>query len=402
MGVIVEVTGSPEEATNQTEQGSGVSSNSTEPWKNKNGMWTFQNQDDLREHFEAYASDDYSMVLVLDCEAELDDYPNNSHYYVIAGGWYKNTLHHYIHTFKEEGEDMSSYDSSTAIFSGDAIKINTKWGSPIWVLDPKVDHSRPVTETSATTSKTTGNTVVTKTSTKPGTAGVVTESETLPAGAFTDAFGDYTGSADFTAAADRIREFQAEYANASDARKATLQALGLPPITSTGEEITSLPPCIPSNPPASAGVSGGRGNGAAEVARRQADAGVLGGRGNGAAEVARRRADAGATAPTTVTQPASTPSSSSTPSIQPPSVYIYEPLTPGFDRYDFNTGKKVYTPNSGPSRNVSGTTVIPASIPRVTTPLDGGIPAGTTTVASGSRLRQRKEAEAAGRQTGPQ
>ena len=224
MGVIVEVTGSPEEATNQTEQGSGVSSNSTEPWKNKNGMWTFQNQDDLREHFEAYASDDYSMVLVLDCEAELDDYPNNSHYYVIAGGWYKNTLHHYIHTFKEEGEDMSSYDSSTAIFSGDAIKINTKWGSPIWVLDPKVDHSRPVTETSATTSKTTGNTVVTKTSTKPGTAGVVTESETLPSGAFTDAFGDYTGSAELTNVADRIREFQAEYANASDAGKVTLQA----------------------------------------------------------------------------------------------------------------------------------------------------------------------------------
>ena len=387
MGVIVEVTGSPEEATNQTEQGSGVSSNSTEPWKNKNGMWTFQNQDDLREHFEAYSSDDYSMVLVLDCEAELDDYPNNSHYYVIAGGWYKNTLHHYIHTFKEEGEDMSSYDSSTAIFSGDAIKINTKWGSPIWVLDPKVDHSRPVTETSATTSKTTGNTVVTKTSTKPGTAGVVTESETLPAGAFTDAFGEHTGSADFTAAADRIREFQAEYANSSIARAATLQALGLPPITdsdrqstagglnfwpvtSTGEEVLSAntqgiyQDAILRHARETPVVLGGRGDGAAEVARRRVDRGILPpcladttgiGSGQLPTQDPRGRDQRGSTSPSIVT------SSQSADAIadQPLGVYVYKPLTPGFDRYDFNTGKKVYTPDNGPSRNAAAQITTP-------------------------------------------
>ena len=409
----------PEEAAGKLEQNNVVDSPKNGPWRTQpDNMWTFQNYDDLQEYGKDVASADPVVVLVLDNEeAELVAYPKNKHYWVIYPLVYREDLQeeftqlyirHSVEYFSiliEEGsatmEDFKT-ESNLDFLGAGRKKVGTYQGFPIYIRDPAINDSRPESQTGSTTGATTGNTVVTKTTVKPGAAGVVTESETLPAGAFTDAFGDYTGSADLTAAADRIREFQAEYANASDARKATLQALGLPPITSTGEEITSLPPCIPSNPPASAGVSGGRGNGAAEVARRQADAGVLGGRGNGAAEVARRRADAGATAPTTVTQPASTPSSSSTPSIQPPNVYIYEPLTPGFDRYDFNTGRKVYTPNSGPSRNVSGTTVIPASIPRVTTPLDGGIPAGTTTVASGSRLRQRKEAEAAGRQTGPQ
>ena len=415
MGVIVE-SSLPEEAAGKLEQNNVVDSPKNGPWRTQpDNMWTFQNYDDLQEYGKDVASADPVVVLVLDNEeAELVAYPKNKHYWVIYPLVYREDLQeeftqlyirHSVEYFSiliEEGsatmEDFKT-ESNLDFLGAGRKKVGTYQGFPIYIRDPAINDSRPESQTGSTTGATTGNTVVTKTSTKPGTAGVVTESETLPSGAFTDAFGDYTGSADLTAAADRIREFQAEYANASDARKATLQALGVSPITdsdqqstagglnfwpvtSTGEEITSLPPCIPSNPPASAGVSGGRGNGAAEVARR--------------------RADAGATAPTTVTQPASTPSSSSTPSIQPPTVYIYEPLTPGFDRYDFNTGKKVYTPNSGPSRNVSGTTVIPASIPRVTTPLDGGIPAGTTTVASGSRLRQRKEAEAAGRQTGPQ
>jgi hypothetical protein len=73
-----------------------------------------------------------------------------------------------------------------------------------------------------------------------------------------------------------------------------------------------------------------------------------------------------ATAPTTVTQPTSSPSSSSsaTTNQRPPNVYIYEALTPGFDRYDFNSGKKVYTPNTGPSRNTEAKAVSPESTPR--------------------------------------
>ena len=124
------------------------------------------------------------------------------------------------------------------------------------------------------------------------------------------------------------------------------------------------------------------------------------------------------TAPTTVTQPPSTPTSSSTAKPRPPNVYIYEPITPGFDRYDFNTGKKVYTPNGGPSRNNSGQTVTPPQSPTTMSsaasaeaagfgssqygefgppaPLDGGIPVGTTTAATGSLLKQRQAALSGG------
>lgn len=93
------------------------------------------------------------------------------------------------------------------------------------------------------------------------------------------------------------------------------------------------------------------------------------------------------TSPTTVTtnQPNSTPTNTSTPatgatqaspnqSVQTATasssnVYIYEQLQPGFDRYDFNTGKKVYTPDNGsPSRNAAGQTSAPSTETKVTPP----------------------------------
>ena len=120
------------------------------------------------------------------------------------------------------------------------------------------------------------------------------------------------------------------------------------------------------------------------------------------------------TAPTTVTttQPTSTTSNTSTPttgatqaspnqSVQTATasssnVYIYEQLQPGFDRYDFNTGKKVYTPDNGlPSRNASGQTSVPSTGPKVS-PIDGGIPVGTTTAATGSLLKQQQAALSGG------
>ena len=110
------------------------------------------------------------------------------------------------------------------------------------------------------------------------------------------------------------------------------------------------------------------------------------------------------TAPTTVTQQPSTPTAgqSTTPTNSSANVYIYEPLEGGFDRYDFNSGKKVFTPNSGgSSMNAAGNTVTPTSTPIVATPLDGGIAVGTTT-GGASKLRQRVEAAAAGRTLGPQ
>jgi hypothetical protein len=69
----------------------------------------------------------------------------------------------------------------------------------------------------------------------------------------------------------------------------------------------------------------------------------------------RGRDQRGSTSPSIVT------SSQSADAIadQPLGVYVYKPLTPGFDRYDFNTGKKVYTPDNGPSRNAAAQITTP-------------------------------------------
>lgn len=64
-----------------------------------------------------------------------------------------------------------------------------------------------------------------------------------------------------------------------------------------------------------------------------------------ATQSAANRTTSQRTAPTPVTgqraQPTATSSSGN--------AYVYEPIKPGFDRYDFNSGKKVFTPDTGSS-----------------------------------------------------
>lgn len=105
---------------------------------------------------------------------------------------------------------------------------------PIWVPDPARDDSRPETQTESTTSKNTGNTVKTTTIDKVGAAGVVTQSETIPAAVGLDAFGG--------AGRDIID-------------------------VNVGDKLT------PAEVLRAAG--GGRGNGAAELAQRTADAAAI-------------------------------------------------------------------------------------------------------------------------------
>ena len=288
----------------------------------------------------------------------------------------------------------------------------------VYLPDPTLDYSRPTTQTGDTTGTTTGTTVRTTTTVTSGAAGGVTESETIPVDVGLDAFGGAGAPVTQSSASVGLDAFggagrdinnlnvgdrltPAELLQAAGggrgngaAELAQRRANAAVASRTSANVATGTEPCLPNNPP----VTNAGGSGATPPASvpyqdaimRQARAaaaapssvipdpldafggagaavsGAGGGRGNGAAELAQRRADAAATAtaPTTVTQPTSTPRSSATASVRPPNVYIYEPLTPGFDRYDVNTGKKVYTPNNGPSRNTNSQPVVPQSVPR--------------------------------------
>jgi hypothetical protein len=388
--------GLPEEAAGKLDQTNAVPVNNTGPWRNSDHMWTFQNYTDLEEYGEEVAlAEDPVVVLVIDNEdADLAEYPKNKHYWVIYPLTYDsgtttiniNHLTEYLSIMVEDGvatiDEVNGYEPP----GGGYIKLGTFQGYPVLARDPAIDDRRPESQTDSTTGATTGTTVTTTTTAKVGAAGVVTESETTPAEVGLDAFG---GAGPTVSAADPLDAFGGAGPTVSGPASAAL---------ATGAQ-TGTDPCLPQNagfgsgstPPASepypdAILRQSRAAAAAPAsviadpldafggAGPAVTSAVTGGRGNGAAEAARRRADA--TAPTTVTQPTSSPTSSSTPSARPPNVYIYEPITPGFDRYDFNTGKKVYTPNNGPSRNNSGQTSTTSSRPTTTTSAQSAEAAG--------------------------
>lgn len=420
---------SPEESAAKAGETNQVPVTSEGPWKNSEDMWTFQNYEDL----EKYGSDIVSgksgssatVALVIDNEsAGLPSYQKNKHYWVLEnadfGGSTGQVLYlrhsvEYLSILVEEGsatmEDVNTESNLDFLGSG-KIKVNTFQGFPIYIRDPNIDDTRPETQTESTTGATTGTTVTTTTTAKPGAAGVVIESQT-DLGTVSNRL-DSKGETPSTVTGGR-GDGAAEVARRqADAPLNTGEALaqlargasstGAPVVSGASGKIESGSPgpCLPQNMGAGSGSTPPASVPYPDAILRQARAAA-------AAPVAAltSRLDSKGetpTAPTTVTQPPSTPTSSSTAKPRPPNVYIYEPITPGFDRYDFNTGKKVYTPNNGPSRTSSGQPTTPPSSPPSTSPapIDGGIAVGTTTVASGSKLRQRKEAEAAGRQTGPQ
>ena len=372
--------GLPEESQGKLEQSTAVPVTDTGPWLNAGDMWTFENIDSMLEYAEdamLTAKDNPQIVLVLDNEgADLKLYPDNKNYWVIfrdSGDFNFYNLTEYLLESQDQGEDVSTFEPWDV--DGGYIKLSTYQGVPVFVRDPAIDDSRPETQTGATTSATTGTTVTTTTTAKVGAAGVVTTSETIPAEVGLDAFG---GAGPTVSAADPLDAFGGAGPTVSGPASAAL---------ATGAK-TSVDPCLPNNTGSGSGSTPPASEPYPDAILRQARAiaaapasvttdpldafggagpairsAVTGGRGNGAAEVARRRADA--TAPTTVTQSTVTQTESTVNSRTSSNVYIYEPLTPGFDRYDFNSGKKVYTPNSGPSRNTNSQPVVPQPTPRV-------------------------------------
>jgi hypothetical protein len=446
--------GLPEEASGKLEQTNAVPVNENGPWRRfsvSGPLQIFQNLDDMYE----YGSDivmnygrKYKIFIVLE---NLDSrtvynllYPNQPHYWVVEKFPPDPVV---LLDNPDQGPDLdfsplyermvewAEQGVKSDLKPKGSVQVSTYKGVPVYLPDPTLDYSRPESQTEATTGAATGTTVQTTTTKTPGTAGSVTTSETTPAEVGLDAFGGagstvsrsdpldaFGGAGSTVSRSDPLDAFggagdAAAAQNASvaggrgngAAEVAQRQANAAVSRTTASAVATGTAPCLPNNPPASSGA-GTSGSTPPAVTNyddailRQARANSAapastagGGRGNGQAELAQRRADATApttTAPTTVTQPTSTPASRSSVATnsRPPNVYIYEPLTPGFDRYDFNTGKKVYTPNSGPSRNSTGQTSVPDSTPRVPSnanaPLNGGIPVGTTT-GGPSLLRQR-------------
>ena len=367
---------SPEDTSNKTDQTNAVPSSNKGPWRNSEDMWTFQNYDDLEEYGSEVISGGATPVLVIDNEDAVISYEQNKHYYVLAeldyGSTVQVTINHlteYFSILVEEGSATLEEVNGPIDFIGKgAIKIDSYQGYPIYIRDPAIDDSRPATQTSSTTGATTGTTVKTTTTAKVGAAGVVTESETISAPTL-DAFGG-TGA-------------PVQTTSTVGTPTSRLDSKGETPKLNTGEALaalakgakTSKDPCLPNNPP----VSQVQGNGATPPATpNPLDA--FGGAGpNISTQTATPNpldAFGGAgpnistqTAPTTVTQQPSTPTAgqSTTPTNIRPNVYIYEPVTPGFDRYDFNSGKKVFTTNNGTTMTSSGQQLQPPVEPATTT-----------------------------------
>lgn len=353
------VNSSPEEAAGKLDQKNAVDYDLRSPWQNSENMWTFQNYDDLEEYGPEIVSGGATPVLVIDNEDAVISYGQNKHYYVLAeldyGSTVQVTINHlteYFSILVEEGSATLEEVNGPIDFIGKgAIKIDSYQGYPIYIRDPAIDDSRPETQTGSTTSSSTGNTVKTTTTAKIGAAGVVTESETTPAPS-------PTSRLDSKGATPGLDTGQSPAQPSS-----RLDSKGATPSLNTGEALaalargakTSVDPCLPNNPPASQV----QGNGATPPAT----ANPLDAFGGAGPNIPTQ------TAPTTVTQQPSTPTSgpSTTPTNSSANVYVYEPLTPGFDRYDFNSGKKVFTPNGGGPSTPNGTTpAAPQSTPNVT------------------------------------
>lgn len=458
-----EDSGLPEEGQNKLEQENAVPVEGVGPYFKFDitSRQIFENIDDLYDYGTdiiygrgSVSRSATAMFIVVDNSGESDLlFPNQPHYWIaerlppdpsyagddegFRGDVFFLPLYKKMVEWAEEGRRQRNQPSKS-------INAGTYRGQPVYLPDPALDYSRPAEQTGSTTGATTGTTVVTTTTVVPNTTTGVTSSETIPAEVGLDAFGGSGAPVGTSTYDDAIlRQSRSSATVGLDAFGGAGAPVGTSSVSSAGggrgngaaevaqrqadaaasrltpsSVATGSNPCLPNNPPASTGSTG---SGAVPPASVPYDDAILrqsraaaaapastvpsagGGRGNGAAEVAQRRADAAraasATAPTTVTQTPSTPTrssvtSSSAASSRPPNVYIYEPLTPGFDRYDFNTGKKVYTPDSGPSRNASSQPTVPQSTPRVSpAPLDGGIAVGTTT-GGPSLLRQRREAAA--------
>lgn len=366
-----EDSGLPEESASKLDQTNAVPVRGVGPWKNDNDMWTFQNVDDVYEYGKDVATSDLTIVLVLDNADAIDLYPQHKHYWVIDIFQYEGSdedemrvfhLTEYYIVAREDGQDLDGFvDWFRTDVDSSYVKMDSYQGAPVLVRSSAYDDNRPATQTASTTGATNGTTVQTTTTQTPGSSTASTKSEIVPAdvsGADDEATAQRIISAENAVrdvlAESPLAEFDVPGENAANAYDDAIlrQARGLGVVSDT------TAPCLPNTPGSGSGSTAPSSEPYQDAILRQA-------RINGAAP-----STSGANqqvSPSTVTGNGSqADQSSSNTSARPPSVYIYEALEPGFDRYDFNTGKKVYTPDTGPSRNASNQTTTPSGNNTVT------------------------------------
>lgn len=361
-----EDSGLPEESSSKLDQTNAVPVRGEGPWKNDADMWTFQNYDDLEKYGADIVSGSATVVLVIDNQGTgLPGYVNNKHYWVIENAdygdgfvqlFYRHSVEYFSLLVEEGSATMEDFNTESNLdFLGPGrIKVDTFQGFPIYIRDDNIDDSRPVSQTASTTGATTGTTVQTTTTQTPGAATASTTSEIVPAEIRTfdlESGTEVLSTEQITDLASNAIDSSAvtSAGNYDDAIQRAARGIGV---------ASSEAPCLPNTPGSGSGSTAPSSEPYQDAILRQA-------RINGASpSTSGNNQQVG---PSTVTGNNSQANQGSgNTQARPPSVYIYEPLTPGFDRYDFNTGKKVYTPDTGPSRNSSAQTTTPSGNNTVT------------------------------------
>jgi hypothetical protein len=359
--------GLPEESQGKLDQISAVDTDNNGPWKIEGySPFIVEKWEDLRKYANEIAISTTkpkrptlrnTLVIVLDNQNKLTKFNDQPFYWMAS---YYGSIDDASWRPLVDWQSLEDFDRNTPEFNkklkkklektAGAIEVGEWKGIPVLVPNPTINWSRPEKQESTTTSTKTGNTVVTTTTVDPRAAGFVTESETILAEVGLDAFGGTGRDINNLNVGDRLTPAE------------LLRAAGGGD-TASATAIRTVEPCLPNNTGSGSGATPPASEPYPDAILRQARAAAA-----APASVITDSLDtsggADATAPTTVTQPPSTPTSSATATPRPPNVYIYEALTPGLDRYDFNTGKKVYTPDSGISRNTNSQPVVPQSVPR--------------------------------------
>tara|TARA_R110002124_G_scaffold2296_4_gene14944 strand:+ start:1041 stop:2156 length:1116 start_codon:yes stop_codon:yes gene_type:complete len=196
---------------------------------------------------------------------------------------------------------------------------DTRCGVPYIVPNPDLDYSRPPGVTASTSSATTGVTVETKTVNDPKTAGTVTTTE--------------------ISVADQVNNLKV--GDIATPEQMRYMAQGAP----------ALKPCLPDTTGTGSGSVAPAPNDGRTPAAIALAAAKKAASGIGSLDAAAAAATTTVVSPTvvTTTRAAANGTAPAPDNSRPPNVYIYKAMETGLDRYDFNTGKKVFTLDSGPS-----------------------------------------------------
>lgn len=326
-----------DEPTGETEDESvAVTTEPDQGWRTADGFVAYDNYHQAFVH-----EDGKPRVIIIINNHERHSgvpFPNNKHYFVVVPDW---EFWRITPLCIELSELKITNDGSYELFIEslstatlwppiNSVLLDDNWyGVPLYVPDPNVDHARPVTEVTKTTSAVTGNTVETTVVTDPKAVGPVTSSEVK------------------VGIADQVNNLKV--GDTATPEQIRFMAQGAKPDTKAK---LKLEPCIPNVPPANEVAKGagsapkvkGPDDVIAEARKRAAE------RANVNPNVSDGTANPGpaaeATKPQLVTQDTTVNPVNGKPSSEASvteGVYAYKPMRTGFDRYDFNSGKKLFT-----------------------------------------------------------